>query len=173
MPGSWLTAAIALGIAWAMKQFYSHANFDELAWVLAPTMRLVERAGGVVFELEPHHGYLSRDHWFEVVPACAGLNFMIVTFVSLCLGLAHTCPGAAARAGLVLGSALAAYAGTVLANATRIVLAIRLHDAGASFGALTPERLHCALGVAVYFLFLLVLFTAGERLTGARRELAR
>ena len=163
---------VALAVAWAAKQFYSHASFDQLRWVLAPTVRLVEWVSGVTLELEPHHAYLSRDHYFAVVPACSGLNFMIVAFVSVCVGLAHTCAGHAARAGLVLGSALSAYAGTLLANATRITLAIGLHDAGASFGVMTPERLHCALGVAVYFPFLLALFAAAEWLSGARRALA-
>ena len=161
--------ALVLGVAWAMKLFYSHAGFDQLTWVLTPTVRLVEWAGGVAFALEPHQGYLSRDRFFAVVPACAGLNFMIVAFVSLAVGLVHTCASHAARLGLVLGSALAAYAGTVLANAVRLVLAIRLHGAGASFGVLTPDRLHCALGVAVYFLFLLALFTLAERIVEARR----
>jgi hypothetical protein len=69
---------------------------------------------------------------------------------------------------LVLGSAAAAYLATVLANAARIAVAIRLHEAGAALGPMTPSRLHCAEGVAVYFLFLLVLFSAAARVTGVR-----
>jgi len=57
----------------------------------------------------------------------------------------------------------------VLANASRIALAVRLHEAGASWGALTPARLHCAEGVAVYFLFLLAVFAAATKLAESRR----
>jgi len=54
----------------------------------------------------------------------------------------------------------------------RIGVAVRLHEAGASFGPLTPSRLHCAEGVAIYFLFLLALFAAAVRVAGGRRALA-
>jgi len=89
--------------------------------------------------------------------------------VSLCLGLASACSRAGERVALVLASAAAAYAATVLANAARIALALRLHEAGASFGPLTPARLHCAVGVAVYFLFLLALLAGAERVMPGRR----
>jgi len=165
-------AAVAIATAWAAKAFYSNAGFDALRWILTPTVRLVTWAAGVPFELEPHHGYLSRDQLFLVAPACAGVNFMIVAFVSLCLGLAPACSSAGARAALLLGSAAAAYTATVLANATRLIVSMRLHDAGVTIGPLTPARLHCAVGVADYTLFLLALFAVAERVTGARRGVA-
>ena len=171
--GDVAVAAAALGSAWALKAFYSHAGFDALGWILTPTVRLVGWATGIAFELEPHHGYLSRDHFFLVAPACAGVNFLVVAFVSLCLGLAHACTTAAARVALVAGSAVAAYAATLLANATRIALAVRLREVGAALGPLTPARLHCAEGVAVYFACLLVLFAVAARVTGARDAIAR
>jgi exosortase K len=154
-------AAVALGAAWALKAFYSRADADALQWILAPTVRLAHWAGGVVFEWEPRLGYVSREQRFLVAPACAGVNFLIAAFVSLCLGLAPGCRGVRARLGLVLGSAVAAYAATLLANATRIALAVRLHAVDA--------RLHCALGVAVYFGFLLALFAFASRLLEGRR----
>ena len=168
--GDVAVAAVALVAAWALKAFYSRADADALQWILAPTVQLAHWAGGVAFEWEPHLGYVSREQRFLVAPACASVNFLIAAFVSLCLGLAPACRGARARCGLVLGSAVAAYAVTLLANATRIALAVRLHAAGAAFGPLSPERLHCALGVAVYFGFLLALFASASRVPGTRRS---
>ena len=175
--GRWRVAnlavvVVALGIAWLLKAFYSRAGFDELRWILDPTVRLVEVAGAGPFELEAQHGYLCRAHRFEVVPACAGVNFLIAAFVTLCLGVVSACTRARHRVGLLLGAALAAYATTLLANATRIVWAMRLHEAGASFGPFTPERLHRALGVGVYFAFLAALFTLASRVVSADREAA-
>ena len=167
-----MVAGVALGTAWALKAFYSRAGVDDLDWILAPTVQLVHWTTGVAFEREPHQAYLSRDQLFLVAPACAGVNFLVVAFVSLCLGWAPACSRARARVALVLGSAAAAYAATVLANATRIAVALRLHEAGAAFGPLTPSRLHCAEGVAVYFLFLLVLFALAERFVWDRRAVA-
>jgi exosortase K len=165
-------AAFALGLAWGLKDFYSRAGFDDLLWVLAPTAKMVEWLSGTSFELEPHRAYLSRDRLYEIIPACAGVNFMIAAFCSLSCGLVHTRPHLLARVQLVAASALAAYAATLLANATRIVIAVRLHETGASLGTLTPSRLHAAEGVAIYFLFLCLVFALGARVTGAGRDFA-
>src|SRR5262249_29197926 len=122
---------------------------------------------------EAHHGYLSRAHAFEIVPACAGLNFLIAAFLSLCLGLVTSCESALARAALLPASATAAYAATVLANATRLAIAIHLPGAGSAGGWLTPERLHCAVAVAVYSAFLMAISSLATRLAGGRHARAR
>jgi exosortase K len=163
---------LALGMAWALKAWYSRAGFEDLRWVLAPTRRLVEWLTGAAFAPEAGEGYLSRDRLYLIAPACAGVNFMIAAFASLACGLAHTRTTLRGHAALLVGSALAAYVVTLLANATRIAIAMQLHDTGASLGPLTPGRLHELAGVAVYFLFLCALFAAGARLAGARHELA-
>ena len=163
---------MALALAWGLKAFYSRAGFDELRWVLDPTVRLVTALGAGPFEIEAHHGWLSRAHRFEVVPACAGLNFMIAAYLSLCCGLAHHCTRARQRVALLLGGAAAAYSATLLATATRIALAIQLHDAAWTWGPLTPERAHLVVGVVVYSLALLALYTAASRLAGGARGFA-
>ena len=165
-----VVAALLLGL-WA-KQLYSRATFDDLRWVLAPTVWLVEGVTDMDFVLEAHHGYLSRDLRYEIVPSCAGVNFMIVAFWSLAFGLMNTRRTLAGRLGWIAVSALAAYGATLVANASRIAIAIQLHLTGASLGSLTPERLHTALGVSVYVSFLCALFAIGARVTGAGRDLA-
>ena len=165
-----VAAALSLGL-WA-KHLYSRATFDDLRWVLTPTVWLVEGATDLDFVVEANHGYLSRDLRYEIVPACAGVNFMIVAFWSLVFGLMHTRRTLGGRLGWFVVSAITAYGATLSANAARIAIAIRLHEVGASLGPLTPDRLHTALGVAVYFIFLCGLFAAGARITGARRDVA-
>ena len=163
---------LALTLAWKLKAFYSRASFEDLLWVLAPTRRLVEWLTGAAFEAEAGLGYLSRDRLYQIVPACAGVNFLIATFCSTSCGLVHTQRNWRARLVLMAASALTAYASTLLANATRIALAMRLHAAGTALGPLTPERLHCVEGIGGYFLFLCVVFALGARVTGARHDLA-
>jgi exosortase K len=164
--------AFALALAWGLKAFYSRASFEDLSWALSPTRRLVEWMGGDVFEAEAGQGYLSRERHYLIAPACAGVNFMIVAFVSLVAGLVHTRSTLRGRCALVAASALVAWGVGVLANATRIAVAIRLHDAAAAWGPLTAGRLHCAAGVTIYLLFLYLLFAVAARATGAHRELA-
>jgi exosortase K len=178
-PGAWrvrlqngAVILAALGVAWKAKEFYSRANVSELLWVLTPTTRLVEWFTGARFELEAHRGFLCRDLRYEIVPACAGVNFMVVAFVSLVAGLVHTRSSAGGRLGLLALATGAAYATTLLGNASRIAIAMAMHQAGVSLGPLTEDRLHCATGALVYLLFLGGLFTLGARATGADRELA-
>lgn len=167
-----VTVAVALAIAWWLKSFYSRATFDDVRWVLDPTVRLAEALGAGPFELEAREGFLARAQHFAVVPACAGVNFMIAAFLSLAAGLAHTQRTVRGSVGLILASAVAAYVTTVLANAIRITLAISLHQSGVGFGPFTADRLHEILGIAVYFLFLVGLFVAATRITEPRNETA-
>jgi exosortase K len=164
--------AIALALAGALKTFYSRASFEDLTWVLSPTRRLVEWLTGDAFEPEAGLGYLSRGRLFLIAPACAGVNFMIAAFVSVACGLMHTRASLRGCGLLLAGSALAAYGVTVLANATRIVVALRLHAADVAWGPFTAERIHCGAGVAIYLCFLYALFAVAARLTGANRALA-
>ena len=166
--------AAALGLAFALKVHYQRAGADELRWVLAPTAVAVERLTGAGFEYEPHRGYLSRAHRYEIVPACAGVNFMVVALVSVAfaLALAARVPGAPGALVTLAGSALATYVFTIAANATRIAVAMRLHEAQAAFGPLTPDRLHRIVGTVVYFTFLLALFRLAQRAAGGRHARA-
>jgi exosortase K len=159
--------ALALGFAFALKSFYSRAGFDELRWILDPAVGVAQSLGAGPFELEAHHGWLDRARRFEVVPACAGLNFLVVVFLSLCLGLAPARRGAGARLAFVGASALTAYAATILANGARLAIAIRLHVSGASAGPLAAGELHAAAGIAVFFVALIVVYTAASRIAGA------
>jgi len=162
----------ALGVGWGLKEFYSRATPSELLWVLAPTTHMVEWLTGAHFEFEAQRGFLCRELRYEIVPACAGVNFMVVAFVSLVAGLVHTRSSAAGRLGWFALAAVAAYATTLLGNASRIAIAMAMHQAGTSLGPLTGERLHCVTGVLVYLLSLGTLFTLGARVTGADHELA-
>jgi len=162
----------AFGVAWWIKEFYSHARPSQLLWVLTPTTQLVAWLTRAHFEFEPQRGFLCRDLRYEIVPACAGVNFMVIAFVSMVAGLVHTRSSAAGRFGLFTLAAGAAYGTTLLANASRIAIAVAMHQAGTSFGPLTADQLHCTIGALVYLLFLGALFTLGARVTGADRELA-
>jgi exosortase K len=162
----------ALGLAWGLKSFYSHAGFDDLRWVLAPTTTLVTWLTGAAFEVESHSAYLCRARLFAIVPACAGVNFMVVVFVALACGLLYTRRTLGERLGWIVASALAAYGATVLANTARIAIAMSMHETGVSWSSLTPDRMHCAEGVAVYFLFLCATFAFAARVTGARHAVA-
>jgi exosortase K len=146
-----------------LKVFYDRAGFSDLVWVLGPSAALAGTLGGATFELEPHHGYLSRALRYEIVPACAGVHFMIVVFLSLVLGVGPLFEGWRRRCAWLAVSAGAAYAATVLANGTRIGIAMRMHEAGATLGSLGTEATHQIEGVLVYVLFLSAMYACAAK----------
>ncbi len=154
----------ALGAAFALKRFYSTASAADLRFVLAPTAWLVEVAGGHRFDWTSG-GYLSAELRFLIAPVCAGVNFLIVAFSALVLGFVRPARPAWQNVSILLASAAAAYATTVLANALRILIAIPLWTHGVSFGWLTGARLHELVGVVVFLGMLFLLHLAARRLT--------
>jgi exosortase K len=154
---------VALGAAAALKRFYGTASAEDLRFVLAPTAWLVEVAGGHRFDWTSG-GYLSAELRFLIAPACAGVNFLIVAFAALVLGFVRPSRPAGQNAGILLASAAAAYATTLLANALRILIAIPLWTHRVSLGWLTGARLHELVGVVVFLGMLLLLHEAARRL---------
>ena len=159
--------AVVLLCALALKFYYSTATADELRWILAPTTVLVELLSGKSFEFESLAGYMSSDHSFVIAAPCAGVNFLITSFVMLGLTRLwrNRFQGLSWR--FVPLTAAIAYATTLIANTTRIWIA--LHPVKVSW--LTGNQVHRLEGIVVYFGFLLLLFMLTERAGSAKRFL--
>lgn len=160
----------ALGAAFALKRFYSSASAADLRLLLAPTTWLVEAAGGHRFDWTSG-GYLSGELRFLIAPACAGVNFLIVAFLALVLGLVRTSRPAWQSLGVLAASAAAAFGATVAANAARILIAIPLWTRRVSLGPLTGARLHELAGAGVFLGTLLLLHVAALRVARAPMRL--
>jgi exosortase K len=160
--GGWYFAA-ALAIAYLVKRHYSSASADELRWILGPTAVLVEAATGAPFAFVPGEGYLSREAYFLIAPACAGLNFLVAAFLAGCVLSARLGGGALRRAGALAGALAFAAVATLAANALRISLALKLHTSRPELFGLDPAGAHRLLGVVIYVACLCGFFALGER----------
>ena len=153
---------VVLACAFSLKLYYSRAGADQLRWILGPTAGLVELVSGTSFEFEPRAGYLSDDRRFLIAPVCAGVNFLIAAFLMLSIRKLLREPSQG-RVWAFLPAALGiAYLVTLVANAARIAIALRLGRLPQVDG-LDGRALHRAEGILVYFAFLLLLFVASER----------
>lgn len=149
--------ALVLVAALLLKRHYSQASPEELRWILAPTAALVQLALGAELVFRAGEGYLSRELSILISPACAGVNFLIVAFLSLSLGFERSLQGGQKRAVTLLAFAVLAYLTTLLANALRICVSVWLaHLAGRLFG-LSFQSVHRLLGIAVYLAGLVTL----------------
>lgn len=164
----WLAGGVAAAIAYGVKRHYSTASPDGLEWILRPTVALVSGVTGIPFVREAGVGYLNAPVRYSIVPACAGVNFWVVAFLSIAFALLRLerRPG---HAVLRLAAAgIAAYGATVLANAVRIVLALELHTRDLHVGGLSADVVHRTLGVLVYVPALFLVFELAERCSGRR-----
>ncbi len=157
--------AVVLGCAFALKLYYSQASADQLRWILAPTTALVELVSGVSFEFEFHAGYLSRARGFLIASSCAGVNFLLTAFLLLTLRRLLNARAQQLAWAFIPTAGLLAYLVTLLANATRIVVALWLQHPPAAFSWLNHEQLHRVEGIVIYFGFLLLLFVLSERMS--------
>jgi len=141
---------------------------NDLRWILAPTTFLVELITGKQFRFESQAGYMSSDHTFLIAASCSGVNFLIISFLVLALGrIRREWPGSSQWRALPI-SMLSAYAATIIANTTRIVVALYSRNIQTSW--IDHDDLHRVQGIVIYFGFLLALFVASERFAARDRS---
>jgi exosortase K len=150
--------------ALALKWYYATASVNALRWILAPTTWVVEFINGTDFEFESYTGYMSSDRTFVIAASCAGVNFLITSFLMLSLrklwrDRARHIPWRFFA--IVAG---AAYVSTIIANTVRISSALLLRRMPVEIG-LSANQLHRFEGIFIYFGFLLLLFLVSEKVS--------
>jgi exosortase K len=149
----------------AAKLHYSTASVNQLRWILAPTTIAVELVSGSRFEFESHFGYINTDRSFVIAASCAGVNFLITSFLMLSLRKLWGDRSHDTAWRFIPCAALCAYLATLVANTVRISTALRVHRMPLEVGWLSPNQLHRFEGVFIYFGFLLLLFTVNEKMS--------
>jgi len=145
---------VVLIAAMGLKYHYSRAGSDELGWILGPTAWVVEHVSGIPFEPETGTGYVSRDYWIIIAPACAGVNFFIIAFCMSAFSGLSLLKLSKFKGPWVALSAAGAYLLTVVVNAFRIFVSIWTLEADIYSKAITPEMIHRVEGTFIYFFFL-------------------
>lgn len=166
---NWIAqCVVVLVCAFTLKQYYSTASADQLRWILAPTTKCVELVSGESFEFEFHAGYISRDRTFLIAASCAGVNFLITAFLMLAGRKLLSAWSKGISWGFIPAAALIAYLVTVVANTSRIALALRLERVPGEIAGLSPSQIHRFEGIFIYFGFLLLLFVVSESMSSEK-----
>lgn len=148
----------------AVKFYYSTASANQLRWILAPTTFLVELATGSQFEFESYAGYMNSERSFVIAGSCAGVNFLITSFLMLSLRRLWRDRSQSIAWKFIPTAALCAYLATLVANTVRITTALRLRQLPFDITWLGPNQLHRLEGIVIYFGFLLLLFLVSEKI---------
>lgn len=146
-----------------IKYFYRGAGSDELRWLLAPTTYLVTLLCGIPFVYESNAGYVNHSLRFLIAPSCCGIQFMLIIMATLIFSFIHRTQKKLCWMSASIG---VSYLLTIFVNAMRIVLAIYipafLENTKLQGLCGTPEQLHTAIGVCVYFASLLAVYHIAE-----------
>jgi exosortase K len=160
---------VVLLCAAMLKLYYSTASPNQLRWILAPTTVLVELVSDRSFEFESYAGYISSDHTFLIAASCAGVNFLITSFLMLSLRKLWRDRTQDIAWRFIPLAALFAYLATLIANTVRISVALQMQRMRVEAAWLSQNQLHRFEGIFVYFGFLLLLFLISERRTSENR----
>jgi exosortase K len=164
----WSAQLVALLLcALALKYFYSTTGPDNLRWILGPVTWLTSLLSGRTFSFEAHSGYMSSDRTFLIAASCAGVNFLITSFLLLAVKKLWTNRKTGLSWRFIPIAALFAYATTLVANTVRICIALELQRHPLRSDWLDANQIHRLEGIVVYFgfLFFLHLMTESERLS--------
>ena len=164
--------ALVLLCALALKFYYSNATANDVLWILAPTTKLVALLSGRTFAFESYTGYMSSDHRFVIAVPCAGVNFLITAFLMLSLRVLWRARFQPAKWSFLPLTAALAYVATLIANTTRICVALEIQRRSIEVDGLNGNQLHRLEGIVIYFGFLLLLFMLTERMETARTRKA-
>ena len=164
--------AATLLCALVLKFYYSNATANELRWILAPTTKLVEILSGRSFAFESYTGYMSSDHRFVIAVPCAGVNFLMTAFLMLGLRRLWRERFQTVNWRFLPVAAVLAYVATLIANTTRICVALETQRRGVEVDWLSGNQLHRLEGIVIYFGFLLFLFMLSERIEAAQTRTA-
>ena len=156
--------AVVVLCAVLIKWHYAVASVNQLRWILAPTTWLVEFITGTTFEFESYTGYMSSDRTFVIAASCAGVNFLITSFLMLSLRKVWKDRAEKIAWRFFVVVAIAAYLATIIANTVRISSALLLRRMPVEIG-LSPDQLHRFEGIFIYFGFLLLLFLVSEKMS--------
>ena len=150
------------------KLYYSTTNVNQLRWILAPTTVFVELVSGSRFEFESHFGYINSDRSFVIAASCAGVNFLLTSFLMLSLRKLWRDRSHGTAWRFIPCAALCAYLATLVANTVRISTALRVQRMPLEMDWLNPNQLHRFEGIFIYFGFLLLLFTVSEKMSSVK-----
>lgn len=154
----WMTILSALALA--LKIHYSLAESGDLSWILVPTVDIVEPLSGIRFEQEAYAGFVNRARGVIIAPSCAGVNFLIISFLMAGVqGILHF-ERCRARAAWLSFSLIAGFFLTISINSLRIIISIALHEADIHSSGIMADEAHRLMGAGLYLTALHIYFHA-------------
>ena len=171
---------VVLTVVVLLKHHYSIASAAQLEWILRPLSFLLEVFSGHAFHLDSNAEWVSVSADVRLVKACAGINFMLMSFMAYAWILrpdryvdADLKAWIVGRVLLLFAAITAAWVTCLLANSLRIIVAMTAKSHGWELDIIGIDgaQLHRLIGMAIYVPLLSLQLSLGNR-SGKRDALA-
>jgi exosortase K len=168
----WWLAVLAVVVQ--LKHHYSIATAADLEWMLRPLSQVLEWLTGHHFHRDGHYEWVSESANVRLVKACAGINFMLMSFMAYSWMVRpdrceekHPWSWTAGRLLLLCAATIAAWTSCLLANSLRIIVAMNLEPQGWRLDAIGigAADLHRLIGMGIYLPLLSLQIMLGNRRT--------
>lgn len=142
-----------------LKHHYSIATAADLEWIFQPLAILLELFTGHIFQQDNYSEWVSYNANIRLVKACAGINFMIMSFLVYAWVFR---PDSKENTGcltqfigqflLISAAIIAAWATCLLANSLRIIIAMEAADQHWEIAimGIDSKQLHRLIGMFIY-----------------------
>lgn len=174
----WPSLAWWLAVSFVMvglKHHYSTATAADLEWTLGPLSDLLEWFTGHEFHRDAHGEWVSESADVRLVKACAGINFMLMSFLAYAWvfrpdrrAVTGLLAWIAGRLGLLCTGIVAAWVSGLLANSLRIMVGMSMETPGWLIDATGTDatQLHRLVGLGIYLPLLSLQIMLGNRGAG-------
>lgn len=161
----WLIYGITILIVIGLRIIYQNGDLEGLLFILEPVAFIVEKFLGVDFKYIEGIGFINKNLKTNITRECSGVNFFTISFLMLIFSFINKIRNNRKKAFTAFSFLIISYIITVFANTSRIIGTISMMQMDL-FSNIKIERLaHQTIGVIVYFIYLVLIYFIGLRLS--------
>lgn len=147
-------ATAALGI----HMLYRYGTVQQLLFILKPVTFIVTKALGMIFYFEPEIGFYNQEAYIVINKTCAGTSFWMTAFCMVGFLILPRIKGICKKIASFFAILLFSYGVAIIANASRIIVAIKVLDLGISPAGASERLIHQSIGVLIYCCYLWIIY---------------
>lgn len=159
---------LVMAILMFLKLGYTLASNNDLLFLLFPLQKIVGWATASTSFYLKDKGFYFLPLSIAIDKSCAGFNFWLIASGMLSFLSLHYNTIRVSKVLAIAVSFAVAYLLTIMANASRILLAIQMKFNSPSFLKINQHLLHEAIGIVTYVCFLALCYLIANHLLNNR-----
>ncbi len=145
-------------LAFSLKLFYTNCQTEDLKLFLKPVSMVVSFFTGASYHYSAETGYLFPSLQISIEKSCSGVNFFVMAFCMVSISVLPFYKTAVRKFLAIAGFTFGAFFFTILANSSRIIIAINSLRWSELFYTLGTDKMHLYQGSFIYIFFLILFY---------------